>query len=197
LPAGSRGFEFGSGCSTHALRRALAAVSTIEHSAEWLERTENFDNSAAQLACLNPASLTKPSRKKRASDETAVVALSRCWYRLRPIESFDLENQVAVLAYLQQSRLVLIDSPPNPAKREHALFLALRYTPAGAVIILDDLEIRATKRFAQRFAQQNRNLFRFWILDIDHRLGVFMKLRPGRIHSRPSLIEFVGAWLRA
>jgi hypothetical protein len=24
-----------------------------------------------------------------------------------------------------------------------------------------------------------------------------LRLRPGRLHSRPSLIEFVGTWLRA
>jgi len=75
--------------------------------------------------------------------------------------------------------------------------LALQYTPAGAVIVLDDLEIRATARFAQRLARHNRKLFRFWLLDIDHSLGVFLKLRHDRIRSRPSLIEFVGTWLRA
>jgi hypothetical protein len=181
LPAGSRGFEFGSGRSTHALRRALASTVSIEHSAAWLEQTEEMTQAVA----------------KRASDETAVLPLTRCWNCLRVIESFNVENRPEVLRHLQQSRLVLVDSPPNPAKREHALFLALQYTPAGAVIVLDDLEIRATARFAQRLARQNRELFRFWLLDIDHALGVFLKLRHDRIRSRPSLIEFVGTWLRA
>jgi hypothetical protein len=181
LPASSRGFEFGSGCSTHTLRRALAGTVSVEHSAEWLQQTEKLTSAMA----------------KRATDETAVVPLTRCWHRLRPIESFDLENRPDLLRHVQQARLVLVDSPPNPARREHALFLALRYAPARAVIVLDDLQIRATARFAQRFARQNRKLFRFWILDIDHRLGVFLKLRQGRIHSRPSLIEFIGTWLRA
>ena len=90
-----------------------------------------------------------------------------------------------------------MDSPPNPAKREHVLFLALRHAVPSAVIMLDDLEIRATARFAHRFARQNRKQFCFWRVNIDHKLGVFLKLRPGRLHSRPSLIEFVGTWLRA
>jgi hypothetical protein len=179
LPGNSRGFEFGSGCSTHALRRTLAATFSIEHSAQWLEQTEK-----------------RQAVAKHPSDGTAVLPLKRCWNRLRPIESFALKNRPDVLRCLQQSRLVLLDSPPNPAKREHVLFLALRHTPAGAVIVLDDLDIRATARFAQRLARQNNALFRFWILDIDHQLGVFLKLRPGRIHSRPTLIEFFGTWLR-
>jgi hypothetical protein len=181
LPAGSRGFEFGSGRSTHALRRGLAGTFSIEHSAEWLEQTEKL----------------APTAAKRVSDETAVLPLKRCWNRLRPIESFDLRNELEVFRRLQQSRLVLVDSPPNPTKREHVLFLALQHTSPGTVIVLDDLEIRATARFAERVGRQNRELFRFWILDIDHRLGVFLKLRQGRIHSLPSLIEFVGTWLRA
>ncbi len=181
LPAGSRGFEFGSGRSTHSLRRTLAATISIEHSAHWLEQTEKLSEAVA----------------KRASDETAVLPLKRCWSRLRPIESFDLKNRCDILRQLCRSCLVLVDSPPNPAKREHALYLALRHTPAGAVIVVDDLEIRATARFAQRLARQNRTLFRFWILEIDHRLGVFLKRRLGRVHSRPSLTEFVGTWLRA
>jgi len=64
------------------------------------------------------------------------------------------------------------------------------------VIVLDDLEIRATGRFAHRLARQNLKRFRFWRLNIDHQLGVFLKLRAGRIRSRPGLIEFVGTWLR-
>jgi hypothetical protein len=200
LPEASRGFEFGSGQSTHALRLALVATFSVEHSAEWLEQTENSNQiatSGTQLDRLKRSSAPSASITKRATDAMAVVPLTRCWHRLRPVESFDLEKRPGVLAHLREARLVLIDSPPNPAKREHALLLALRYAPTGAVIVLDDLGIRATARFAQRFARQNRKLLRFWILDIDHRLGVFLKLRRGRIHSRPSLVEFVGTWLRA
>ena len=116
---------------------------------------------------------------------------------MRPIESFDLASHSEALARLKQSHLILLDSPPNPAKREHALFLALQYAPVGAVIVLDDLEIRATSRFAFRLARQNAWQFRFWTLPIDHQLGVFLKLRQARVRSLPSLREFVGTWLRA
>jgi hypothetical protein len=93
--------------------------------------------------------------------------------------------------------LILVDSPPNPAKREHALFLAMDQAPVGAVIVLDDLEVPATSRFAHRLARQNADRFRFWLLEIDHKLAVFLKLAAGKMRSRPSFREFVGAWLRA
>lgn len=181
LPPDSRGFEFGSGRSTHALRRSLAAIFSLEHSADWLQQTE----SSAEIIA------------KRASDASAVLPLRRCWNRLRPIESFDLAHDPEILSRLKEARLILVDSPPNPARREHALFLALQHAPVGGVIVLDDLEIRATARFAHRLAFQNAQRFRFWRVTIDHQLGVFLKLRPGRICSRPTLVEFVGTWLRA
>jgi hypothetical protein len=177
----SRAFEFGSGRSTHALRRASAAVASIEDSEDWLSRTEQLEGSIA----------------KRAVDYSQVIPLTRCWNRLRPIESFDVSAQKESLQHLTRARLILVDSPPNPAKREHALFLALHYSPAGAVVILDDLEVAATARFTERLARQNANLFRFWRAPIDHQLGVFLKVRPGKIRSRPTFREFVGAWLRA
>jgi hypothetical protein len=184
LPPDSRAFEFGSGQSTQALRRAFAAVSSLEHDIDWLEKTESLAGARDFMG-------------KRESDTTSVVPLTRCWNRLRVIESFDLEKNAEILARLKQSRFILVDSPPNPAKREHALFVALRHAVVGAVIMLDDLEIRATTRFAHRLANQNRKQLQFWCVNIDHQLGVFLKLRPGRLHSRPSLIEFVGTWLRA
>jgi hypothetical protein len=134
---------------------------------------------------------------KRESDFSDVVPLTRCWNRLRPIQSFNVAAQRESLARLQSARLILVDSPPNPAKREHALFLALDQAPAGAVIILDDLEVAAASRFAHRLARQNADRFRFWLVEIDHKLGVFLKLRSGKMRSRPSFREFVGAWLRA
>ena len=181
LPPDNYAFEFGSGRSTSALRRAFPAVFTLEHSNEWLRQTESSEDAIV----------------RRPTDESAVVPLERCWNRLRLIESFNLARSPDILARLRQARLILVDSPPNPAKREHALFLALRHGPVGAVIVLDDLEIRATSRFAHRLARQNAKRFRFWRMNIDHQLGVFLKLRVGRIRSRPSLIEFVGTWLRA
>lgn len=181
LPTGSSAFEFGSGRSTHSLRRSSAGTASIEDSADWLNRTEQVEGAIG----------------KRETDYSGVIPLTRCWNRLRPIESFDVAAHRESLQRLQRARLILVDSPPNPAKREHALFLAMDQAPAGAVIVLDDLEVPATSRFAHRLARQNAGCFRFWLLEIDHKLGVFLKLRTGKIHSRPSLREFVGSWLRA
>jgi hypothetical protein len=181
LPPGSTAFEFGSGRSTHSLRRHSAGTASVEDSADWLSRTEELKNAIP----------------KRDSDYSGVVPLTRCWNRLRPIQSFNVGAQHESLRRLQQAKLVLVDSPPNPAKREHALFLAMDQAPVGAVIVLDDLEVAATARFAQRLARQNEDRFRFWLLEIDHQLGVFLKLRAGKMRSRPSFRDFVGAWLRA
>jgi hypothetical protein len=181
LPAGSTAFEFGSGRSTHSLRRTSAGTASIEDSADWLSRTEQLEGAIA----------------KRDSDFSDVVPLSRCWNRLRPIQSFNVAAQRESLRRLQSAKLILVDSPPNPAKREHALFLAMDQGPVGAVIVLDDLEVSATARFAQRLARQNSDRFRFWFVEIDHQLGLFLKLRAGKMRSRPSFREFVGAWLRA
>ena len=181
LPPGSTAFEFGSGRSTHSLRRTSAGTASIEDSADWLSRTEQLEGST----------------RKRESDFSNVVPLTRCWNRLRPIQSFHVAAQRESLLRLQQAKLILVDSPPNPAKREHALFLAMDQAPAGAVIVLDDLEVSATSRFAHRLGLQNADRFRFWLLEIDHQLGVFLKLRPGKMRSRPSFREFVGSWLRA
>jgi hypothetical protein len=181
LPAGSTAFEFGSGRSTHSLRRASAGAASIEDSPDYLARTEALENGIA----------------KRDSDFSGVVPLTRCWNRFRPIESFNVLAQRESLERLQKARLVLVDSPPNPAKREHALFLAMDQAPAGAVIVLDDLEVSATCRFAHRLAAQNADRFRFWFVEIDHKLGVFLKQRPGKMRSRPSFRELAGAWLRA
>jgi hypothetical protein len=181
LPAGSSAFEFGSGRSTHSLRRASAGTTSIEDSADWLNRTEQLEGAI----------------DKRDTDFSGVIPLTRCWNRLRPIESFNVAAQRESLQRLQRARLILVDSPPNPAKREHALFLAMDQAPAEAVIVLDDLEVGATSRFAHRLARQNADRFRFWLVEIDHKLGVFLKLRTGKIRSRPSFREFVGSWLRA
>jgi len=181
LPAGSTAFEFGSGRSTHSLRRTSAGTASIEDSAEWLNRTEQLENGVA----------------KRESDFSNVVPLIRCWNRLRPIESFNVAAQRESLTRLQKAKLILVDSPPNPAKREHALFLAMDQAPPGAVIVLDDLDVGAASRFAHRLAAQNADRFRFWFVEIDHKLGVFLKHRAGKMRSRPSFREVVGAWLRA
>jgi hypothetical protein len=179
FPEPSLAIEFGSGCSTHALRAVTLRTISIENSGEWLDRTESNTSS------------------KRPSDATYVVPLRRLWNRGRLIETFDFVSRPGILDLVQSAQLILVDSPPNPAKREGALFTALRYAAIGAIIVLDDLEVRAVKRFTQRLALQNRRAFRFWTVAIDHELGVFLKTDSRRIHSRPSLREFVGTWLRA
>ena len=182
LPPGSSAFEFGSGRSTHVLRRAFRSVTSIEDSLDWLNATEKLADAVAP----------------RVDDKSEVVPLTTCWNRLRPIQSFDIEARPDLLARLRAARLVLVDSPPNPAKREHALSLALRYTPAHALVVIDDLEVRATARFTERLARQNRQWLAFWRLGIDHQLGVFLKLQPAqKLRSVPSPREFVGTWLRA
>ena len=178
LPSPLVAFEFGSGASTFVLRAASAETSSVENSAEWLNKTET--NAAI----------------RRAVDQSAVIPLRRCWNRLRLIESFDLKSREHMLESLRRSRLILIDSPPNPAKREHALFTAMIEAPVGAVIVLDDLEVRAVRRFSSRLARQNADAFDFWTMAIDHQLGVFLKKRTLPLRSRPSLREFVGTWMR-
>jgi len=178
LPAPVAAFELGSGRSTHALRRACAETVSVDDSADWLRETETVGT-------------------KKEDDQTFVIPLRRRWNRLRPIESFDLEGHPQILDCLRRSNLILIDSPPNPAKREDALFLTLQYAPVGALIVIDDLEVRAVARFSARLARQNGDAFRFWSVAIDHRLAVFLKMESRRVRSFPSLREFVGTWLRA
>jgi hypothetical protein len=174
-------FEFGSGRSTVALRSACAGVTSVEDSAEWLAKTE-------VLASEFP---------KRETDLTAVVPLTACPLGLVTCKSFDLETRPELLHRLEESRLILIDSPPNPATREHVLILALRYAPPGAVIVLDDLEIPAAFGFATRLARDNSDALYFMHVPIDHGLGVFAKKTRSNLLVRPSLREIIGAWLRS
>jgi hypothetical protein len=67
----------------------------------------------------------------------------------------------------------------------------------GAVIVLDDLEVRAVARFSSRMARQNADAFQYWTVAIDHQLGLFLKKRAQRVRSFPTLREFVGTWMRA
>ncbi len=179
FPSPPVAFEFGSGRSTHALKTVSARMASVEHSAEWLQRTE------------------EENTEKRPHDLSAVIPLRRCWNRLRLVESFDLKTQPQMMESLRRSNLILVDSPPNPAKREHVLFTSLQQAPVGAVIVLDDLDVRAVTRFCLRLARQNKLRFEFWKVNIDHQLGVFLKMRDARIRSRPTMREFVGTWLRA
>lgn len=173
-------FEFGSGLSTITLRSACAAVTSIEDSAEWLEKTE-------QLPGIPP---------KRPEDKTRVVHLVRCHLGIIPFVSFNLEPRTDLLKRLETADLILVDSPPNPATREHALFTALDHAKPGALILIDDLEVRATNRFSLRLARDNSQILDFTSIPIDHGLGLFQKKSLGEIAYRPSLREIIGTWLR-
>jgi hypothetical protein len=173
-------FEFGSGLSTITLRAACAGVTSVEDSAEWLEKTEHL-----------PGILPK-----RAEDKTRVVPITRCHLGIIPYLSFDLEPRMELLKRLEASDLILVDSPPNPATREHALFTALEYAKPGALVLVDDLDVRAAARFSQRLARDNSEMLDFISIPIDHGLGLFQKKSMGHLAYRPSLREMVGAWLR-
>lgn len=175
-----KAFEFGSGRSSFALRMACASVTSVEDSAAWLAKTEAAPDAIP----------------KRLSDMTGVIPLTRCWNRFRPIESFDLTSAPTFLTALKAAKFILVDSPPNPAKREHALFQALDHASVGALIVIDDLNVGATRRFCERLAHQNPATFAFWFLSFDHGLGVFLKLASASIISRPAFREHVGAWVR-
>jgi hypothetical protein len=174
-------FEFGSGCSTISLRRAFAAVTSVEDSAEWLDKTE-------KLPGITP---------KRAEDKTRVVPLTRCHLGVIPYHSFDLDRRIELLQRLESADFVLVDGPMNPATREHALFTALQHAKPGALIVLDDVgEVRAAKRFAQRLARDNPAMFDLTEIPIDHGLALFQKKSMGHVGYHPTVREMVGAWLR-
>jgi hypothetical protein len=173
-------FEFGSGLSTIVLREICAGVTSLEDSAEWLEKTEHLPG----------------IRPKRATDKTRAMPLIRCHMGLIPYLSFDLDRRMELLTRLEAADLILVDSPPNPATREHALFTALEHAKPGALILIDDLDVRATMRFCQRLARDNPQTLDFVSIPIDHVLGLFQKKSMGHLAYRPSLREMVGAWLR-
>jgi hypothetical protein len=177
----AQAFEFGSGRSTIALRSVCSGVTSVEDSAEWLQKTEALPDQV-------------PRRK---GDLTVVVPLTTCRLGLVPFKSFDLTHHSELLRQLQTADLILVDSPPNPATRENALFTALQQAKPGALILLDDLDVPATKRFAQRLARTNPGCLEFLLIPIDHELGLFQKTAALPISYSPSLREILGAWRRS
>ncbi len=173
-------FEFGSGASTIVLRRLFAAVTSVEDTAEWLDRTEH-------LPGITP---------KRPTDKTRAVPLTRCHLGIVPYHSFDLDRRIELLQRLESADLILVDAPANPATREHALCSVLQHAKPGALILLDDLEVRATRRFAERLARDNAAMFNYFDLEIDHGLALYQKKAMGHVAYHPTLREIVGAWLR-
>jgi hypothetical protein len=177
FPSAPLAFEFGSGRSTVALRSVCRGVTSIEDSPAPLQKAEELSGQV----------------KKRDSDLTAVVPLSRCFIRLVPYRSFSLRKRPELLERLAAADLILVDSPPNPARRGHALVTALRHAKVGALVVLDDMAVGATARFAQRLARDNRKAVDFFTVPIDHVLGVFQKTAAAKITCRPGLRELIGA----
>jgi len=173
-------FEFGSGTSTLTLRNHFASVTSVEDSAEWLDKTEH-------LPGITP---------KRPDDRTRVVPLTRCYMGVIPYHSFDLDRRIELLQRLEAADFILVDGPVNPATREHALCCVLQHAKPGALILLDDTNVRATRRFAERLARDNVPLFHFFRIPIDHGLVLYQKKKMGHVEYRPTLREMVGAWLR-
>ena len=176
----SLAFEYGSGLSTIVLRSTCAGVTSVEESAEWLEKTELLSGIIA----------------KRPEDKTRVVPLARCHIGIIPYHSFNLDPRVELLRRLEAADLILIDNPPNPATREHVLFNALEHAKPGALILIDDLDVRATRRFCERLARDNAPMLDYISIPIDHVLGLFQKKSMGHLEYHPTLREMVGAWLR-
>ncbi len=173
-------FEFGSGASTIVLRHKFAAVTSIEDSAEWLDKTEHLPGIAP----------------KRPEDKTRVVPLTRCHLGVVPYHSFDLDRRIELLQRLESADFILIDSPTNPATREHTLVTVLQHAKPGALIVLDDLEVRSTRRFAERLKHDNMAMFEYFEVPIDKGLAIYWKKTMGHVEYHPTLREMVGAWLR-
>lgn len=173
-------FEFGSGASTIVLRNTFAAVTSVEDSAEWLDKTEH-------LPGITP---------KRPDDKTRVVPLTRCHLGIIPYHSFDLDRRIELLQRLESADFVLIDSPTNPATREHTLVSVLQHAKPGAIVVLDDLEVRSTRRFAERLGRDNAAMFDYFDVPIDKGMAIYWKKTMGHVGFHPTLREMVGAWLR-
>jgi hypothetical protein len=173
-------FEFGSGTSTITLRKMFAGVTSVEETAEWLDETEH-------LPGIMP---------KRSEDKTRVVPLSRCYLGIIPYYSFDLDRRIELLQRLEAADFILVDAPLNPATREHVLCSVLQHAKPGALVLLDDTEVRSTRRFTQRLGRDNASMFNFFDIPIDHGLALYQKKIMGHVGFHPTLREMVGAYLR-
>jgi hypothetical protein len=162
------------------LRKMFAGVTSIDESAEWLDKTEHLPGMAP----------------KRPEDKTRVVPLSRCYSGIIPYLSFDLDRRIELLQRLEAADFILVDGPLNPATREHVLCAVMQHAKPGALILLDDTEVRATRRFAQRLGRDNALMFNFFEIPIDHGLALFQKKVMGHVEYHPTLREMVGAYLR-
>jgi hypothetical protein len=173
-------FEFGSGTSTITLRKMFEGVTTVDESAEWLDKTEHLPGIAP----------------KRPEDKTRVVPLGRCYLGIIPYYSFDLDRRIELLQRLEAADFVLVDGPPNPATREHVLCSVMQHAKPGALILIDDTNVRSTHRFTTRLGRDNSAMFNYFEIPIDHGLALYQKKTMGHVEYRPTLREMVGAYLR-
>jgi hypothetical protein len=72
----------------------------------------------------------------------------------------------------------------------------LQHAKPGALILLDDTDVRATRRFSERLARDNASMFNFFPIPLDHGLALYQKKIMGHVEYHPTIREMVGAWLR-
>lgn len=169
-----RVFEFGSGQSTRCFLDAGCTVSLVEDSAEWLEQT---------------LSTIAPSTRDRLA--TFRLPLRTAWLAGAPIRSWALPPEALVA--LRDAELVLIDSPPLPPSREHALALTLA-TARNTLTIVDDAGIPTVARFCRRLAERNGAVHAF--ARIDHGLFFCAPISRARLDASRSLVETLKTWRR-
>ena len=61
-------------------------------------------------------------------------------------------------------------------------FTALEHAKPGALVLIDDLDVRATTRFCQRLFRDNPQMLYFVSIPIDHVLGLFQKKSMGHLN---------------
>jgi hypothetical protein len=164
-------FEFGSGRSTRAFLEAGCAVTSLEHSETWLAETARG---------LRPEEL--------ARWRPVCAPLRQIWHKGAPFSSW--RPAPDTVGSLSAAELVLIDSPPLPPSREHALILALRHA-RGALIVVDDANIPTVRRYCTRLARQNH--LAMFQTRMDHGL-CFIAPQFGALNEARGLGDFLRVW---
>lgn len=170
-----RVFEFGSGRSTKVFLAAGCQVTCLESSAHWLKQTLQEipgDSQQRVVATAQP--------------------LETVWHGVAPLRSWKLTDQTR--AALSTAELILIDSPPFPPFREHALIHSLLYA-TQAILVIDDANIPTIGRFCRRISRLNPHLSTFWT-EKDHGLFFFGKADVRPLRFQRGLIETGKMWRR-
>jgi hypothetical protein len=167
----TRIFEFGSGRSTQIFLQAGCSVISLEHSETWLAETARR---------LRP--------EENARWQSVHAPLRQIWHKGAPFSSWQLTPEL--MARLSAAELVLIDSPPLPPSREHALILALRHA-CGALIVVDDANIPTVRRYCARLARQNH--LEMFQTRMDHGLCFLAPMAASPNESR-GLWEMLRVW---